>query len=123
MKHAIDWFQIPTTDFERAIYFYQTILSAELQVNDMNGMKMAVLPHNREEHGVGGALYHGPGHEPSGTGTIVFLHGGDDLSVILSRIEDAGGKIVVPKTPIGQNGFVASFLDTEGNKVGIHSIH
>jgi hypothetical protein len=57
------------------------------------------------------------------TGTTVYLDGGNDLSVPFSRVENAGGKVILPKTAIGENrGFIALFIDTEGNKVGLHSI-
>jgi len=57
------------------------------------------------------------------TGTTVYLDGGNDLSIPLSRVESAGGTIILPKTNIGENrGFIALFIDTEGNKVGFHSI-
>lgn len=57
------------------------------------------------------------------TGTTVYLDGGDDLSLHLGRIESAGGKVILPKTAIGENrGFIALFIDTEGNKVGFHSL-
>jgi predicted enzyme related to lactoylglutathione lyase len=121
MKHAIDWFGIPSKDFERAVNFYQSILSSELKANEVGGMKVAILPHNREEHGVGGAIYHGPGNEPAGHGTIVYLHADSDLATVLTKVEQYGGKIVMAKTPIGENGFIAQFLDSEGNRVGLHS--
>lgn len=123
MKHAIDWFGIPSKDFGRAVDFYQSVLSVELRTNEMNGMKMAILPHNGEEQGVGGAIYHGPGNEPAEHGTIVYLHGGNDLTGVLSRVEQFGGKIMMPKTAVGQNGFIAQFMDTEGNRVGLHSVN
>ena len=72
--------------------------------------------------GVGGGIVQGEGFEPSVTGSIVYLNGGDDLNGPLSKIESAGGKIVLPKTSIGQNGYMAHFIDTEGNKVALHSM-
>ena len=122
MKNTIDWFQIPVSDMDRAINFYKTILSADLHAIDMNGAQVAVLPHERENGGVGGALYAGHGYTPSANGTVVLLHGGKDLSNVLSRVEAAGGKIILPKTGLNNNsGFIARFIDSEGNQVGLHS--
>jgi predicted enzyme related to lactoylglutathione lyase len=75
------------------------------------------------QNGVGGGIVQGAGFEPSSTGALVYLNGGDDLSGALSRVEAAGGKIVLPKTSIGPNGFMAHFIDTEGNKVALHSMN
>jgi hypothetical protein len=74
------------------------------------------------EKGVGGGLVQGEGFKPSVDGSLIYLNGGDDLSVALSKIEKAGGKIILPKTSIGPNGFMAHFIDTEGNKMALHSM-
>ena len=83
--------------------------------------KNAMLPAQMPE-GIGGGIVQGPGFEPSDKGSLIYLNGGDDLSGPLSRVEAAGGKIVLPKTSIGPNGFMAHFIDTEGNKVALHSM-
>ena len=85
----------------------------------MPGFTMAMFP---AEDGVGGALLHGEGYNPSTEGTILYLNGGDNLSTVLDKVEGAGGKIAMPKTDIGENGFVAYFIDSEGNRVGLHSM-
>jgi len=119
MSNALNWFEIPASDIKRASKFYGTILGAELDISDaMPGYQMAMLP---AEDGVGGALIQGDGYSPSAEGTMVYLNGGQDLTVPLGKVEGAGGKILVPKTDIGENGFFAYFLDSEGNKVGLHS--
>jgi predicted enzyme related to lactoylglutathione lyase len=120
MSNALNWFEIPAADIERAAKFYGTILAAELEIGEMSpGYLMAMLP--AAEGGVGGGLVQGEGYVPSTVGTLVWLNGGDDLSVVLSRVEGAGGKILMSKMSIGELGFAASFLDIEGNKVGLHS--
>jgi uncharacterized protein len=81
-----------------------------------------MLPSDMEK-GVGGGIVQGEGFEPSATGSLIYLNGGDDLSVPLSKVEAAGGKIVLPKTAIGPNGYMAHFMDTEGNKVALHSMN
>lgn len=123
MKNAINWFEIPVQDFERAQSFYEHLFSATLtpQETDDSGCKMAFLPADLENEGIGGAIISGPGYEPSETGALIYLNGGDDLSTPLARVEPAGGKVVMPKTSIGPHGFMAQFIDTEGNKLALHS--
>ena len=72
---------------------------------------------------VGGAIVEGEGYEPAASGSIVYLNGGDDLATPLSRVESAGGKVVVDKMDIGENGYIAQFMDTEGNRVALHSMN
>jgi predicted enzyme related to lactoylglutathione lyase len=122
MKNAISWFQIPVTDFERAVKFYNNILSAEFTQTQAMGAKVALFPLDHENDAIGGALYCGTGFVPSVNGTTVLLNAGDDLSIVLSKVEPAGGKIHLPKMAIGNgNGFIAHFIDSEGNRVGLHS--
>jgi predicted enzyme related to lactoylglutathione lyase len=122
-KNAIDWFAIPTTNFERAVQFYESILEEKLAISSIDQMKFATFPYDRENGNVGGALVYMQQIQPSNMGAVVYLHGGDDLNQVLSRIETAGGKIIMQKTQMGDrhNGFIAQFIDTEGNRVGIHS--
>ena len=122
MKNAINWFEIPVTNFTRAKKFYETILATEIMEMPFPNGKYGMLPADMMNGGVGGGLVQGEGFEPSEKGTIVYLNGGEDLSLALSRVEQAGGKIVLPKTSIGQNGFMAHFIDTEGNRVALHSM-
>jgi len=122
MKNAINWFEIPVKNFDRAKKFYESILGANMQVMEAMGMKSAFFPAELETGGIGGCIIQGEGYEPSTTGSIVYLNGGDDLSAPLSKVESAGGKILLPKTAIGPNGFMAYFSDTEGNKLGFHSM-
>ena len=122
MKNAINWFEIPVTDFARAKKFYETILNAEMHVMEAMGMKSAFFPADLQSGAIGGCIIQGEGYEPSQNGSRVYLYSGDDLSIALSKVEQAGGKIVLPKTAIGQNGFMAHFTDTEGNKVALHSM-
>ena len=125
MKNAINWFEIPVKNFDRAKTFYETILGGEISVMPQNPqmppMKYGFLPFDMKE-GVGGGIVEAEGYEPSQKGSLIYLNGGEDLSVALSKVEKAGGKIILPKTSIGQNGFMAYFEDSEGNKVALHSM-
>ena len=121
MTNALNWFEIPVKDFERAKKFYETLYHAEITEMPFPGGRYGMLPSDMQ-NGVGGGIVQGEGFEPSDKGTIVYLNGGDDLSTPLAKVESAGGKILMPKTSIGENGFMAHFMDTEGNHVALHSM-
>lgn len=119
--HALNWFEIPVTDFARAKAFYETVLGRPIEPLEMGPITMGML--SSDANAVGGALVHGDGNTPSRQGSVVYLNAGDDLASMLARVERAGGSIAVPKTEIGSDfGFFAFFIDTEGNKVGLHSM-
>ncbi len=121
VSHAVSWFEIPVVDFERARAFYQTVLGRHVEPLVMGPITMGMLA--TDPDAVGGAIVAAEGCTPATVGTVVYLNGGDDLSVMLARVPGAGGSIVVPKTDIGSGfGFFAYFMDTEGNKVGLHSM-
>jgi uncharacterized protein len=122
MANAINWFEIPAKNFDRAKSFYETVLGVAIQVMPHPSLKYGIIPADMEKGQVGGGLVEGEGFEPSASGSLVYLNGGDDLALPLSRVEKAGGKIVFPKTSIGGNGFMAHFIDSEGNKVALHSM-
>jgi predicted enzyme related to lactoylglutathione lyase len=119
MTDALNWFEIPASDIERAKKFYNRIFEIELIPMEMGGGSMGMFP---AEDGVGGAVVQGEGYQPSAEGSIVYLNGGEDLNNVLNRVETAGGQVVLPKTSIGENGFMAYFIDSEGNRVGLHSM-
>ena len=120
MANALNWFDIPVTDIDRATKFYNTVLATELQsVEIPDGFVMGMFP---AEDGIGGAVIKGEGYTPSAEGSVIYLNAGADLSDALGRVEAAGGQVLLPKTDIGENGYVAFLLDPEGNKVGLHSM-
>jgi predicted enzyme related to lactoylglutathione lyase len=120
MRNAINWFQIPSSDYGRATKFYESILGVTMHRMPMGDSEMAFLP--ADDGKVGGAIVFHKDAKPSADGTMVFLNANPDLADILRRIEKAGGKIIVPKTHINSEiGYFAIFLDTEGNRVGLHS--
>ncbi len=120
MASAVNWFDIPVTNMNRAKTFYSALLASELTIVEDEQGTMATLPY---QNGVGGALMQGDDYTPSRQGSIIYLNGGDDLSVSLGKVEAAGGKVLTDKMSIGENGFIAFFLDTEGNRVGLHSMN
>jgi predicted enzyme related to lactoylglutathione lyase len=121
MKNSINWFEIPAKNFERAKEFYGKLFDVEIQVMPHPEMKYGILPGDMQ-NGVTGGIVEGAGFEPSDKGPLIYLNGGEDLNIPLARVEAAGGKVVLPKTPIGPNGFMAHIMDSEGNKVALHSM-
>lgn len=122
MKNSINWFEIPVKDFTRAKAFYEMLFDASIQEMPHPVLRYGMLPADMQNGGVGGGIVEGDGFEPSDKGTLVYLNGGDDLNIPLSKVEAAGGKILMPKTSIEPNGFMAHFMDTEGNKIALHSM-
>ena len=119
-RNAINWFEIPSLDYGRATKFYESILGSTMHKMTMGDAEMAFLP--ADDGKVGGAIVFHKDAKPSADGTMVFLNGNPDLTEILGRIEKAGGKVIVPKTQVNPEiGYFAVFLDTEGNKVALHS--
>ncbi|MFK7812046.1 MAG: VOC family protein [Maribacter sp.] len=120
MSNAISWFEIPVKNFQRAKSFYSTMLGTEITEQHMDHAKYGMFSYDPDNN-VGGAIIEMEGAEPSIHGSTVYLNGGDDLATPLARVEPAGGKVLMPKTDIGENGFMAQVLDTEGNKIALHS--
>ncbi len=119
--NAINWFEIPVVDISRAKKFYETIFEIQMEEMEMPGMKYAMFPFDPMLGKIAGGLAQSPMHTPSSTGSIIYLNANPDLQNVLDRIENAGGKATMPKTSIGQNGFMAFFIDTEGNTIALHS--
>lgn len=120
MNSFLSIFEIPTTDMPRAVAFYQSLLDIKIETIDMQGMQMGVFP--SEGRAVSGVLVHGEGYTPSADGVVIYLNGGEDLQGMLDKVEPNGGTVIVPKTLIDEeNGYFAMFLDTEGNRLGVHS--
>jgi predicted enzyme related to lactoylglutathione lyase len=117
-KNAATWFELPATDLARAQRFYEAVLGAKLRPEKFAGMDMAIFPY---QEGVGGALVHDARFRPSADGAVVYLAVEGSLDACVRRVEEAGGKVVLPKTDIGDPGFIALVLDSEGNRVGLHS--
>lgn len=114
------WFELPARDFGRAKRFYEEVFGFPLIEENMGEARMAVFPDAGEA--VSGCIVTGEGHQPHRDGTVVYLNASPDLTTQLARVEKAGGKVLVDKTFISADiGYYAHILDTEGNRVGLHS--
>ncbi len=124
MQHAISWFEIPATNLERAQAFYEAIFGIRLMPMDFPNIRMRAFPVEDPQHGVGGAIVDSGGfHRPSATeGPLVYLNANPDLQPVLNRLSGEGGQVIMEKTLIDeQTGYMAFFIDTEGNRIGLHS--
>lgn len=122
--NAVSWVEIPVADIERAQQFYEAIFKIDMVPAEFPNLRMRMFP-LESNMGIGAALcYAGDFYKPSATdGPLVYLNGNPDVQVILDRIEAAGGKILVPKTHISpEYGYMAVFIDTEGNRVALHNV-
>ena len=120
MNSYISMFEIPATDISRAVNFYQTILDIKIEKMDIEGMQMGILPY--EGQLITGVIIKADGYNPSADGVTIYLNGGNNLQIILDKVEKNGGKIIAPKTAHADGrGFFAIFIDSEGNKMALNS--
>ncbi len=120
--NSLNWFEISVSDIKRAKTFYEKIFGISMEEQEMMGMKMAFFPSEDMNAKVSGGLVQGPMHKPSGDGAKIYLNGNPDLAKALGNVAAAGGKVAMPKTKISDDiGYMAYFVDTEGNTVALHS--
>ena len=120
-SNSLNWFEIPAVDVARSKKFYETIFGITMEDMVMDDNKMAFFPWQAGSGKATGAVVESPNHKPSMEGTMVYLNANPAMDQIISKIEAAGGKVLMPKTSIGEHGNIAFFMDTEGNNVGLHS--
>jgi hypothetical protein len=120
MNSFISLFEIPALDVSRAVDFYQTVLDIQIERITLPDMEMGIFPY--ENQAVTGVIIKSKGYQPSANGVTIYLNAGNNLQVILDRVEAHGGKIIQPKTAhADESGYFALFSDTEGNKLGLNS--
>lgn len=124
LRNAINWFEIPVRDLDRAQKFYETVLSAPMQRAEMGEDTMLMFQYDQEQGAVGGCLVAGKNvPDPAMHGTLVYLNAAPAIDAVLARVTSAGGRITTPKTALPPGmGFFAVFADTEGNRVGLHAL-
>ncbi len=118
-KNFVTWFEIPAYNHYRSVAFYNYIYGIEITSVEINGLAMGFFP---AESGIGGAIVTGPGCVPSEIGPLVYLNGGEDLNDVLLKVNYAGGRVLTEKTFISETaGYFALFIDSEGNRLALHS--
>jgi len=118
-KQFLNWFEIPVLDMSRAVSFFDYLYGIKMEVTELPEYGMALFP---ESSGVGGALVMGQGCVPSESGALLYLNASDDMEKMLGRVDEAGGRVIMGKTEIpGEGGFFCLFIDTEGNRLALHS--
>jgi uncharacterized protein len=118
MANQIVWCDIPVKDLDRAIKFYSAVLGQTVSKQSMEGMTFGLLPD--ADSGVSGCLVLDEA-QPSAKGPMIYLNCEDRLDAAIAVIEKNGGKILKPKHQIGPHGFRAVVLDSEGNRIALHS--
>lgn len=120
MKNLVSIIEIPTADLHRAIHFYKTILNIDIEEMTMGDSTLGVFPSDGEVVNI--VLIRSDDYTPSNKGVLIYLSVDGDLQPTLDAIAKNGGKVVVPSTEISpEMGNYATFIDTEGNKLGLHS--
>jgi uncharacterized protein len=121
-ENSINWFEISVADIGRAKTFYETIFDIKMETQNITNLEMAFFPYDPASGKASGGLVKSHMHKPSSDGVKLYLNANPDLSEPLSKVEKAGGKVIVPKTQISDDiGYMAFFIDTEGNTVAMHS--
>lgn len=123
-SNMVGWFEVPVRDMERAIAFYEAVLDVKLSRNRLGPLDMAWFPSAETMPGAAGSLVqHASAYQPSADGTLVYFSSRTgDLADELARVEAAGGKVLLPKRQISPDvGYMALLLDSEGNRVALHS--
>ena len=122
MEHALNWFEIPVRDMDRAQAFYEALLATSIRRETIAANELGVFVY--DEAGVGGCLIAGDSApQPSANGTLVYLNAKPSLDAVLARVEAAGGRVATPKVQLpGAMGCFAHITDSEGNRVGLHAL-
>jgi predicted enzyme related to lactoylglutathione lyase len=123
-NNVVGWFEIPVLDMDRAIKFYETVFEFKMHREKVGELDMAWFPFNMEAYGSAGSLAYAPDfYKPSADGTLIYLTANSgDLANEFSRVEAAGGKVLMEKKQISEeHGFMGVMLDSEGNRVALHS--
>lgn len=118
----VGWFEVPVTDMDRAKAFYNTVFDIDIQVQDFGGVQMGWFPYAEGKSGASGSLIHHEAYVPSDTKGVLVYFSSADVANEMGRVEAAGGKIVKAKTQISPEvGYMGIFIDTEGNRMALHS--
>ena len=119
--NPVNWFELPATDLARAKAFYESVFGVTLTHMDMGPTSMEMFASDPTQPNAGGALVVAEDYVPSASGTTVYFYA-DDINATMAKVVAAGGREICPKMSIGEFGFIAQFLDSEGNRVALHSM-
>jgi len=121
-SHSVNWFEIPASDMDRARTFYEKIFDIEMQPLPVPEFEMVAFPMEMGNGKVHGALIKHEMYTPSANGVTIYLNADPDIQTVVDRIEQAGGNIVIPRTQISEEmGYMAFFMDSEGNRMALHA--
>lgn len=112
------YFEIPVTNMDRAIKFYESVFGFTFKLGEIHDNEMAFFPFNDEGLGITGALAKGDIYKPTKNGVLVYFNT-DFIDKVLNKVIENGGKVLFPKTSSGEDGSVAEFEDSEGNRIAI----
>lgn len=120
--NAVNWFEIPALDLERAFQFYSTVLHGNVRKGTFGSGDLILfnVPFSTGE-AVGGSIVVRPDLKPTTEGGILYLNAFGKLSAAVEQVENAGGKVLAPEINLGKFGFAAVIIDSEGNKIGLLS--
>lgn len=121
-ENPVRWFEIYVQDMPRAKAFYESVLQIKLDKLESADMEMWFFPMQGEQPGASGTLVKMEGVPSGGNSTLVYF-GSEDCAVEAARVVSAGGTLHRDKFAIGQYGFIALVIDTEGNMIGLHSMN
>ncbi len=119
LKNAINWFEIPVSDLERAIKFYEKVLDIQLKREKVDECELAIFP--ADEEAIAGALIKTDFLQPSEQGCLVYLNVEGMMDAVIERAQAQGSSVLLAKTHIGDPGYIAHINDSEGNKIALHS--
>lgn len=118
----LEWFEIPSSNFQRAVDFYQKVFATELRIQPFGPFQMGVFSHQADDGA--GCVIHGEGYTPGANGVVIYLDASPSIDAVLARIAAAGGQVTMGKMALPQDhGFVAYFHDTEGNRLALHAMN
>jgi uncharacterized protein len=119
-SNPVVYFEIPVNQLDRAIQFYQSVFGFDFVKENIDGNEMALFPIVEGNSGISGALAKGKIYKPTKKGTLIYFHS-ENIAATLAKVQKSGGKILYPRTAVGDTGFVAEFEDSEGNRIALHS--
>jgi len=119
--NPISWFEVPVTNMDRAIHFYNTVFEWDLKIIDADPLQMAWFPSDDKEYGAGGSLVRNEHYTPGSVGILVYFQC-EDVNKSLARVDSAGGKVILEKKMIAPDiGYMGAAIDSEGNRIAFHS--